>query len=169
MKIKSALVAILLITGLAPGVAQATERPVVESFTFTPNDLDLISANTNVVFELVVSHPSGIKNISTLLTLTGPNGSSLATYLTRTDSPINLALSQVTFKGALVVPQTVAAGKSFSGRLGNLDTRVATINQAAELERAGLDVAFEFPVFVGNKATRFVDLVALNPAVGLHA
>ena len=102
MKIKSALVAILLITGLAPGVAQATERPVVESFTFTPNDLDLISANTNVVFELVVSHPSGIKNISTLLTLTGPNGSSLATYLTRTDSPINLALSKVTFVFAAI-------------------------------------------------------------------
>jgi len=110
MKIKSALVAVLLITSLAPGVAQATERPVVESFTFTPNDLDLISVNTNVVFELVVSHPSGIKNTSTLATLIGPNGSSLATYLTRTDSPINLALSKVTFKGTLTVPQNIAAG-----------------------------------------------------------
>jgi len=91
MKIKSALVAALLMIGIAPGIAQANERPVVESFSFTPNDLDLISANTNVVFELVVSHPSGIKNTSTLATLTGPNGSTLATYLTRTDSPVNLA------------------------------------------------------------------------------
>jgi saccharopine dehydrogenase-like NADP-dependent oxidoreductase len=48
MKIKSALIAILLMVGLAPGVAQANVRPVVESFTFTPNDLELISANTNV-------------------------------------------------------------------------------------------------------------------------
>jgi hypothetical protein len=31
MKIKSALVAILLMIGLAPGVAQANVRPVVES------------------------------------------------------------------------------------------------------------------------------------------
>jgi hypothetical protein len=110
MKIKSALVAILLMIGLAPGVAQANVRPVVESFSFTPNDLDLISANTNVVFELVVSHPSGIKNISTLATLTGPNGSSLATYLTRTDSPISLAQAKVTFKGTLTVPQNIVAG-----------------------------------------------------------
>jgi len=110
MKIKSALIAILLMIGLAPGVVQASERPVVESFSFTPNDLDLISANTDVVFELVVSHPSGIKNISTLATLSGPNSSSLATYLTRTDSPVNLAQTKVTFKGTLKVPQNVLAG-----------------------------------------------------------
>jgi len=110
MKIKSALVAILLTIGLAPGVAQANVRPVVESFSFTPNDLDLISVNTNVAFELVVSHPSGIKNISTLATLTGPNGSTLATYLTRTDLPINLAQTKVTFKGTLIVPQNVPSG-----------------------------------------------------------
>ena len=110
MKIKSALVAILLMVGLAPGVAQANERPVVESFSFTPNDLELISANTNVVFELVISHPSGIKNTSTLATLTGPNGSTLATNLTRTDSPVNLAQAKVTFKGTLTVPQNIVAG-----------------------------------------------------------
>jgi len=110
MKIKSALIAILLMIGLAPGVAQANERPVVESFSFTPNDLDLISANTNVVFELVVSHPSGIKNTSTLATLTGPNSSTLATYLTRIDSPMNLAQAKVTFKGTLTIPQNILAG-----------------------------------------------------------
>jgi hypothetical protein len=110
MKIKSTLLAILLMIGLAPGVAQANERPVVESFSFTPNDLDLISANTNVVFELVVSHPSGIKNNSTLATLTGPSGSTLATYLKRTDSPVNSSQSKVTFKGTLTVPQNIVAG-----------------------------------------------------------
>ena len=61
MKIKSALVAILLMIGLSPGVAQANERPVVESFSFTPNDLDLISANTNVVFEDTKSISFGVK------------------------------------------------------------------------------------------------------------
>ena len=110
MKIKSVIVAMLLMIGLAPGVAQANERPVVESFSFTPNDLDLISANTNVLFELVVSHPSGIKNISILATLTGPNSSTIATYLTRTDSPVNLAQAKVTFKGTLTVPQNIVAG-----------------------------------------------------------
>jgi hypothetical protein len=110
MKIKSALLAAFLMIGIAPGIAQANERPIVESFSFTPNDLDLISASTNVAFELVVSHPSGIKNTSTLATLTGPYGSTLATYLTRTDSPVNLAQSKVTFKGTLTVPQNIAAG-----------------------------------------------------------
>ncbi len=110
MKIKSALVAILLMIGLAPGVAQANVRPVVESFSFTPNDLDLISANTGVDFELVVSHPSGIRNITTIVKLIGPNNSSLAKVLTRTDTPFNSSLSKVTFKGTLVIPQGVAAG-----------------------------------------------------------
>ena len=110
MKIKSALVAMLLMVGLAPGVAQANVRPVVESFTFTPNDLDLISANTNVSFELVVSHPSGIRNVSTLATLVGPNGATLASYLTRIDNPINYSLSKVTYRGIITIPQNVATG-----------------------------------------------------------
>lgn len=59
--------------------------------------------------------------------------------------------------------QTFDEGKSFSGRLGNIDTRVSTINKAAELERSGLDPAFEFPVDVGGGKTRYVDLVGLNP------
>jgi hypothetical protein len=72
--------------------------------------MELISANTNISFELVVSHPSGIKNISTMANLTGPNGSTLATSLTRTDSPVNLAQAKVTFKGTLTVPQNIVAG-----------------------------------------------------------
>ena len=110
MKTKSLIVSLALTLSFMPGVAQANVRPVVESFSFTPNDLDLISANTNVAFELVVSHPNGIKNISTLASLTGPNGITLATYLTRTDSPVNLAQAKVIFKGTLTVPQNIAAG-----------------------------------------------------------
>ena len=110
MRIKSLFLAIALILSFTPNIAQANERPVVESFSFTPNDLDLISANTNVAFELVVSHPSGIKNTSTLATLTGPNGSTLAAFLTRIDSPVNFAQSKVTFKGTLTVPQNIVAG-----------------------------------------------------------
>ena len=110
MKIKSILIAAVLALALTPAIAGANVRPVVESFTFTPNDFDLISANTNVVFELVVSHPSGVRNTNTQVTLTGPYGSTLATNLIRTDSPINLALTKVTFKGTLNVSQSVLAG-----------------------------------------------------------
>lgn len=111
MKIKLALIAILLITGLMPiSTSYANVKPVVESFTFTPNEVELISANTNVSFELVVSHPSGIRNTTTQVTLSGPYGSTLATNLTRTDSPINLSLKKVTYRGSLIIPQNINVG-----------------------------------------------------------
>ena len=110
MRIKSLLIALALALSFMPGIAQANVRPVVESFTFTPNDVELIAANTNVSFELVVSHPSGIKNTSTTATLTGPYGSTLQANLTRNDSPINLSLTKVTFKGSLTIPQAIPAG-----------------------------------------------------------
>jgi len=111
MKIKSALIPAILITGLMPiTVSYANVKPVVESFTFTPNEVELISANANVAFELVVSHPSGVKNTTTQVSLTGPFGSTLAANLTRTDSPVNLALNKVTFKGVLTVPQNINSG-----------------------------------------------------------
>ena len=110
MKVKSILIAAVLALALTPAIAGANVRPVVESFIITPNDFDLVSANTNVVFELVITHPSGIRNTNTQVTLTGPYGSSLATNLIRTDSPINLALTKVTFKGTLNVSQAVLAG-----------------------------------------------------------
>jgi hypothetical protein len=110
MKIKSLFVALLLTLSFAPNVAQANVRPVVESFTFTPNEVELISANTTVAFELVVSHPSGIKNNNTQVNLSGPNGTTLAATLNRSDAPLNPTLTKVTFKGSLVVPQNITAG-----------------------------------------------------------
>ena len=110
MKVKSILIATVLALALTPTIAGANVKPVVESFTFTPNDLDLISANTNVTFELVVSHPNGIKDSTTQVNLSGPNGSTLATNLVRTDSPVNAALTKVTFKGVLTIPQGITAG-----------------------------------------------------------
>ena len=56
---------------------------------------------------------------------------------------------------------TLDAGKQFKGRLGNIKTRVATIEQAAHLESKGFDVAFEFAQDVGGR-NRFVDLAAFR-------
>ena len=111
MKIKSAVVAVALGVSLlwAPA-ASANQKPVIESFTFTPNDIDLLNPQTTVDIELVVSHPSGIWNTSTMATLTSARNDTLATNLTRTDSPVNSALSKVTFKGTLVVPRDITAG-----------------------------------------------------------
>ncbi len=60
--------------------------------------------------ELVVSHPSGIENISALLTLSSSINYTLSTYITRIDSPVNTALTKVTYRGSLTVPRNVAIG-----------------------------------------------------------
>jgi len=111
MKIKSAVVAVTLGVSLlwAP-TSNASQKPIIESFTFTPNDIDLLNPQTTVDIELVVSHPSGISNNSTMATLTSAKNDTLATYLTRIDSPVNSALSKVTFKGSLVIPRDITTG-----------------------------------------------------------
>ncbi len=47
MKIKSLFVAVLLMAGVlvAPSANAANEKPLVESFTFTPNDVDISGSN----------------------------------------------------------------------------------------------------------------------------
>jgi len=111
MRIKSIAVAVVVVlpTFYAP-VAQAAQKPIIESFTFTPNEVDITSANTKVEIELIASHPSGIENSSTLATLTNSRNDSLSTYLTRVDSPINLSLIKVTYRGSLTVPRDIATG-----------------------------------------------------------
>ena len=90
--------------------AQANQKPTVESFTFTPNEVDLLSTNTLVNIELVVSHPSGIENISTLATFTSSRSDTLSTLLARTDSPLNSSLAKVTFKGSISIPRIIDTG-----------------------------------------------------------
>jgi len=111
MRIKSIAVAIALVlpTFYAP-MAHAAEKPVIESFTFTPNEIDITSANTKVDIELVVSHPSGIENSNTWAILTSSKNNTLSTYLNRIDYPINLSLSKVTYRGSLTVPRDIATG-----------------------------------------------------------
>ena len=111
MRIKSIAVALALVlpTFYAPMV-QAAQKPVIESFTFTPNEIDVLSASTKIEIELIVSHPNGIENASTLVTLSSPRNDTLATYLTRADSPMNKSLAKVTYRGSLTVPRDLTTG-----------------------------------------------------------
>ena len=182
MKFKSILIVAVLALALTPTVAGANVRPVVESFTFSPNDLDLISANTNVTFELVVFHPSGIKNTTTQVNLAGPNGSTLAANLVRTDLPVNTALTKVTFKGVLTIPQGIAAGAySVSvAEVGNnssagyeYTTDVITPSKLRDLlgaenallVRSGGDLNLSYDTFVGPTHNTTVGVAYNNPAL----
>ena len=182
MKVKSILIAAVLALALTPTIAGANVRPVVESFTFSPNDLDLISANTNVTFELVVSHPSGIQNTSTQVNLAGPNGSTLAANLVRTDLPVNAALTKVTFKGVLTIPQGIAAGaysvsiaevgnnssagyEYTTGMITPSKLRDLLGAENALLVRSGGDLNLSYDTFVGPTHNTTLGVAYNNPAL----
>lgn len=107
MKLKTLVIALALVAGLSAAPAQATEKPVIESFTYTPKEVDSKNTTTKVNFELVASHPSGITNQSIFLTLK-TNVANLSTNLMRTDN--NPAAAKVTFKGTIDIPLEIAAG-----------------------------------------------------------
>ena len=182
MKIKSSVLLVILMICAPQWVANANERPVVESFTFTPNDLDLISANTNILFELVISHPSGIKNTSTVVTLTGPNGGTLAANLTRTDSPINPSQAKIIFKGTLTVPQNITAGSysvnvaevynnstaGYEYGTGNITPKKIRDVVGAEnslLIRNSGDLNLSYDTFVGPTHNTTIGIAYNNPTV----
>ena len=110
MKAKSCVLALLLFVGLSQNIAQANESPKVESFTFTPNEVEVYSPNTKIDIELVVSHPSGIDNSSTIAVFSNSKGDTLSTFLNRIDSPINQSQIKVIFRGSIVIPSNITAG-----------------------------------------------------------
>ncbi len=68
------------------------------------------------------------------------------------DTPVTLARFRRLF------PDTIAQGKAFGGRLGDIEARVATLNEALAIEASGLLPRFEFAVTAGGR-TAWVDLV----------
>ena len=111
MKIKSLFVAVLLVAGLTTiPQAAANEKPIIESFTFTPQEIEISGATTIVNFEFVVSHPAGIENSITEVSLVNSRKDNLFTTLRRTDVPLNPSLTKVIFKGSLEIPRSLSPG-----------------------------------------------------------
>jgi hypothetical protein len=182
MKFKYLLGVFLLHLIFSMNTSEANSRPVVESFTFTPNEVELISANTTVAFELVISHPSGIKNSNTQVNLSGPNSSTLAATLTRTDAPLNPTLTKVTFKGSLVVPQNITAGaytvtvnevsnnpsagyEYGTGTITTSKLRNLIGAESALLVRNSGDLNLNYDTFVGPTHNTSLGISYNNPAV----
>jgi len=164
--------------GVLIAPAQATENPKVESFTFSPQDIDLTGASTAVLFELVVSHPSGIDATSTMLTLKNSRNDTLAAYLTRADS--NTTLAKVTFKGSLTVPRDVnpgvytfsaasvrnnsSAGYQYeTGIIEGGKVRALVGAESGLLVRSGGDLNFDYATFVGPAYDPTSSVVYNNP------
>jgi hypothetical protein len=179
MRIKSLFVTVLLMGGVLVAPAQASEKPTVESFTFSPQDIDITGASTVVSFELVVSHPSGIDATSTMLTLKNSRNDTLAAYLTRTDS--NAAAAKVTFKGSLTVPRDInpgvytfsaasvknnsSAGYQYeTGTIEGGKVRALVGAESGLLVRSGGDLNFDYTTFVGPAYDTTLGISYDNPA-----
>jgi hypothetical protein len=180
MKIKSLFVAVLLMAGVvvAPP-AQAAEKPVVESFTFSPQDIDLSGTNSTVTFELIVSHPDGIENTFTLLTLKNSRSDSLTTTLIRTDS--QTATKSVKFSGSVTIPKNFYPGVySFSasslqnsssagyqyetGVIENSEIRSLIGAKSGLLVRSGGELNLDFATFVGPTYDSSLGIAYDNPS-----
>jgi hypothetical protein len=182
MKFKVILttVAIILTASLTP-LASASQVPIVESFTFTPNELDLLSADTTIKIELVVSHPAGISNTSSIATLSGAGNNTLSTYLTRIDSPINTSLTKVTFRGNITLPRDIGTGvynltstsitnnstAGYQFGTGIIETKKIRNLIGAEsglLVRAGNQLGLNYQTFVGPSYDRTAGISFNDPA-----
>ena len=112
MKSKVACIvsSLLLLGCLSDPNSYAVEKPVVESFLASQTDLDLVSPDLNINFEVVVSHPEGIENRYTTLTITNGGTFSVSTQLKRIDEPVNYSSKKVTFRGNIVIPRGFKSG-----------------------------------------------------------
>jgi hypothetical protein len=107
----ASIVSFLLLLGyqFTPN-SYAVEKPVVESFLASQTDLDLVSPDLNINFEVVVSHPEGIENRYTALTIANGGTFSVSTQLKRIDEPVNYSSKKVTFRGNIVIPRGFKSG-----------------------------------------------------------
>jgi hypothetical protein len=126
MKIKSLLVAASLLFSVAAlPSAFAVEKPTVESFTASKLDVDVTDPDLTIDFEVVISHPKGLENASTLLIFSNSSSITISVPLTRTDSPIDYAKTKVTYKGKLTLPRSLNPGVytySIDGVRNNIDS-----------------------------------------------
>ena len=181
MKIKSTIIALALVmTGLATTPAMANENPAVESFTFTPTEIDLLGASTKLDFELIVSHPFGIDNLSSFVTIKDSRGSTWGAYINRTESPVNPALKRVTFKGSLTLPRTLTtgvysvsateiknnstAGYSYgTGAIVSKKIRDLIDAENSLLVRSGTNLNYEYTTFQGPSYDSSLSITYKNP------
>jgi hypothetical protein len=126
MKIKSLFVAIsLLLSVAALSPAVALEKPTVETFTASKLEVDISDQDLTIDFDVVISHPKGLEDASTMLILTNSAATTISVPLTRTDSPINFTKTNVTYRGKITLPRILTPGVytySIDGVRNNIDS-----------------------------------------------
>lgn len=181
-KISKTLVATVSLLNFVVPYAQANPTPIVESFTFTPNEVDTLNVDSKVTFQITVSHPDGIDNASTFVTLSNSKSDTIGVNLYRTDTPTNNKLTKVTFKGTLTVPRdinpgvyNISADEIRNSRLNKYQYSTGTIYPEKVRLLVGaeygllvrnngkLELAYE--TFVGPTHDRTLNIDYVNPGV----
>jgi hypothetical protein len=182
MKLRVLFSGILLLSLIHFEEAHSASKPVVESFKFTPEEIDIATANSRIEFELIVSHPNGIEEFSSMVTLSNAKGDNLSALLRRTDNPFNIQQTKVIFKGALIVPLGVPTGvySIVASELNNnnltgyrYSTGLISPNQSRNIIGAetGLlirnngDLNLSYTTFVGPTHDRTLQISYNNPAL----
>jgi len=105
------LLGLILTVANLPTTAVASDEyqfPRVQNFTVSPIDIELTTPNPKLTFILEVSHNIGIaSNSVNLIFFDAARTNQLSTKLVRTDNPTNSNLKNVTFKGELVLPNSL--------------------------------------------------------------
>ena len=127
MRIKSLFLLTCLFTSVTffNVSAAALEKPTVQSFTLSKIDIDITDPNFTIDFEVLITHPKGIEDVSTLLTFTNFQSVNISVPLVRIDSPVDFSKKEVVFKGKLTLPRTLNAGVytySIDGVKNNFDS-----------------------------------------------
>jgi len=101
----------LLATPQSVNASDGFEFPKVLAFTTNPIDIDIATVNPTVNFTLEVSHIIGIASTATNVILSSTSSNSQTSVkITRTDSPVDLNLKKVVFKGSAILPNSFALG-----------------------------------------------------------
>ena len=111
MKPKAIFIAITVVlsVGSLP-VVNAVDQPIVEKFTASQTDIDLNNPDLKIDFEAIFTHPDGLGDTSTMLTLTNGGTNTLSIPLIRTDIPVNFSKTSVVYRGSITIPRNFSTG-----------------------------------------------------------
>jgi hypothetical protein len=110
MKIKSIFVAVLLGLSFVTLPAQGSDIPELGVFEFSPQEVDLVGASTDVSIRVSFVHPNGIENSKVTAQLSDLSQNTLQVDLIETSSSTLNGSTEVFFKGMITIPRTSKPG-----------------------------------------------------------
>jgi hypothetical protein len=86
------------------------EKPIIQKFAVTPEELELTSGKMEISVNLIVTSPSGILDSQLLISISDGAFNTSLFPITRTDTPTNFALTTVEFAGKYIIPSSFTSG-----------------------------------------------------------